>query len=96
MITVHVTCIIITECAKNTLKTTKGNQLMKLLGKRKKRKIIFTNIQLNESLDTLPEIPLHPELNKNIEILKSAYKDCSDVVFREFSIGSRLMRFFFT
>ena len=38
----------------------------------------------------LPEIPLHSELNKNIEILKSAYKDCSDVIFREFSIGSSI------
>ena len=62
---------------------------MKMLGKRKK-KDYFPHRQLNESLDTLPEIPLHSELNKNIEILKSAYKDCSDVVFREFSIGSSI------
>ena len=63
---------------------------MKFWGIRKKRKDHFQNIQLNESLDTLPKIPLHPELNQNIEVLKSAYKDCSDVVFREFSIGSSI------
>ncbi|MEH7386501.1 spore germination protein [Bacillus sp. JJ1521] len=51
-----------------------------------KRKDNFRN-QLNESLDTLPNIPLHSELNQNIEVLKTIYKDCSDVVFREFSIG---------
>src|SRR4051794_22238652 len=62
---------------------------MKFMGKRRK-KFDFSSNQLNESLDTLPEIPLDPELNKNIEILKSAYKDCSDVIFREFSIGSRI------
>ena len=38
----------------------------------------------------MPEIPLNPRLNKNIDILKSAYKDCSDVVFRDFSIGSEI------
>ena len=50
----------------------------------------FPNIQLNEALNSFPEIPLNPILNKNIDILKSAYKDCSDVVFREFSIGSEI------
>ncbi|WP_338472919.1 spore germination protein [Niallia sp. XMNu-256] len=62
---------------------------MKLLGRRTK-KDYFSNIQLNKSLDSLQEIPLHSELNKNIDILKSAYKDCSDVVFREFNIGSSM------
>ncbi|QCJ44599.1 spore germination protein [Bacillus sp. S3] len=62
---------------------------MKFLEKRKKKKIFdFPSKHLNESLDTLPEIPLDPELSKNMERLKSAYKDCSDVIFREFSIGS--------
>ncbi|MBS4213875.1 spore germination protein [Neobacillus rhizophilus] len=62
---------------------------MKFLGNGKK-KFDFPSKQLNESLDTLPEIPLEPELNKNIQILKSAYKDCSDVVFREFIISSNI------
>ncbi|MFJ7726050.1 spore germination protein [Neobacillus sp. NPDC097160] len=60
---------------------------MKFMGNGKK-KFDFQTIQMNESLHALPEIPLDPELNKNIDILKSAYKDCSDVVFREFRIGS--------
>ncbi len=60
---------------------------MKFMGSRKEGKD-FKNIQMNESLDSLPEILLNPELNKNIAILKSAYKDCSDVVFREFCIGN--------
>ncbi|WP_423800927.1 spore germination protein [Neobacillus sp. SAB-20_R2A] len=59
---------------------------MKFLGNGKKN-FDFPSKQLNESLDTLPEIPLDSELNRNIEILKSAYKDCSDVVFREFRIA---------
>ncbi|WP_028390944.1 spore germination protein [Bacillus cihuensis] len=63
---------------------------MKFSGIWKKKKDHFQNIQLNESLDTLPKIPLHTELNQNIEVLKSVYKDCSDVVFREFSIGSSI------
>lgn len=68
---------------------------MKLLGIWKKKdkgkdKDNFQNIQLNESLDTLPKIPLHSELNQNIEVLKTVYKDCSDVVFREFSISSSI------
>ncbi len=62
---------------------------MKLLGIRTKRDH-FPYQPLNESLDILPEIPLHSELNKNIEILKSTYKDCSDIVFREFSIGNSI------
>ncbi|OIK15782.1 hypothetical protein BIV60_08250 [Bacillus sp. MUM 116] len=45
---------------------------------------------MNELLYKLPEIPLIKELNKNIDYLKSAYKDCSDVVFREFIIGSQI------
>ncbi|EKN66556.1 spore germination protein KA [Neobacillus bataviensis LMG 21833] len=59
---------------------------MKFMGIRKERRK-FPSLQMNESLNALPEIPLDPELNKNIDLLKSAYKDCSDVVFREFSIG---------
>src|SRR3954454_5029308 len=62
---------------------------MKLLGIQNK-KFDFSSRQMNESLDTLPEILLDPDLNKNMEILKSAYKDCSDVVFHEFSIGSSI------
>ncbi|GHI00310.1 spore germination protein [Neobacillus kokaensis] len=59
---------------------------MKFMGNGKK-KFDFPRKQLNESLDTLPEVPLNPDLNKNIDILKSAYKDCSDVVIREFLIA---------
>ena len=47
-------------------------------------------IQFNESMNSFPEIPLSPRLNINIDILKSTYKDCSDVVFRGFSIGSEI------
>lgn len=62
---------------------------MKFFGFRKKKGDI-PNLQLNESLNSMPEIPLNPSLNNNIDILKSAYKDCSDVVFRDFSIGSEI------
>ncbi|MED4205000.1 spore germination protein [Neobacillus mesonae] len=61
---------------------------MKFLGFGKKRGD-FPFQQMNESLDQLPEFPLDPDLHKNIEILKTVYKDCSDVVFRKFSIGGK-------
>ncbi|WP_428910738.1 spore germination protein [Niallia sp. Krafla_26] len=48
--------------------------------------------QFNESMNSFPEIPLSPRMEENIEILKSAYQDCSDVVFRDFSIGSSEMK----
>ncbi|WP_053362513.1 spore germination protein [Bacillus sp. FJAT-27251] len=56
----------------------------------RKEKAGIPNVQLEESLDSIPEIPLSPILNKNIDMLKSVYKDCLDVVFREFSIGSEI------
>lgn len=62
---------------------------MKLLGFRKK-KGQYLSKQMNESLDALPKMPLHRDLTKNIDFLKNAYKDCSDVVYREISIGSRI------
>jgi spore germination protein KA len=46
--------------------------------------------QINQSLNSLPEIPLSPVLNRNIETLKSAYNDCSDVIFREFTISGEM------
>ncbi len=68
--------------------TYKGYQLMNFMGIRNRGYNLPRN-QMKESLYKLPEIPLSLELNENIEILKSAYNDCSDVVFREFIIGSR-------
>lgn len=44
----------------------------------------------NESFDKFPEIPLKPELDKNIELLKSAYTNCPDVIFREFIIAGQI------
>ncbi|MEC1525535.1 spore germination protein [Neobacillus niacini] len=62
---------------------------MKNMGFRKKRGDT-PNIQFKESMNSLPEIPLNPSLDINIDILKSAYKDCADVVFRDFSISSEI------
>ncbi|WHY89232.1 spore germination protein [Neobacillus cucumis] len=59
---------------------------MNFLGKNYK----FPKRQMDELLYKFPEVPLSPELKENIEILKSAYRDCSDVVFREFMIGSQI------
>ncbi|WHY87742.1 spore germination protein [Neobacillus novalis] len=49
----------------------------------------FPSQQITETLSKLPNIPINLDLNQNIELLKSAYTDCSDVVFREFTIGAR-------
>ncbi|MCQ6282571.1 spore germination protein [Bacillus sp. EB600] len=53
------------------------------------RRYKFSSHQMNGLLYKVPEISLSQNLNENIEILKSAYNDCSDVVFREFIIGSQ-------
>ncbi|MFG1732969.1 Spore germination protein B1 [Paenibacillus sp. GM2FR] len=34
--------------------------------------------------------PLHPDLNQNLDVLQLLYKDCSDVVFRSFSIAGHI------
>lgn len=64
---------------------------MKLLGfGKKKGQFLSVQTQMNESLDAMPKMPLNRELKQNIDFLKNAYKDCSDVVYREISIGSRI------
>ncbi|WP_026572948.1 spore germination protein [Bacillus sp. UNC438CL73TsuS30] len=55
----------------------------------KNKKPNYSSRKLDKILYKIPEIPLSRVLNENKEILKSAYHDCSDVIFREFLIGGQ-------
>lgn len=43
--------------------------------------------QTNDQKGANQSIPLSSDVNQNIEVLRSIYKDCSDVVYRPFFIG---------
>nr|WP_091485268.1 spore germination protein [Gracilibacillus orientalis] len=54
-----------------------------------RRKIKFNQKNKQQQDDKLNSNPLYPNLDQNLEVLHSLYKDCSDVVFRSFVIADQ-------
>lgn len=53
---------------------------------RKKRKKSYLDF---DQQDEKQQMPISPDLNQNVEVLRSIYEDCSDVVFRPFSLDGK-------